>query len=65
MFEHQDVRVRAGPLGARSVGQSNRHDVGETVIFARSGLGYFRRTESNPRAVARGTASLRYNSTVC
>jgi hypothetical protein len=32
MSEHKDVRVRAGPLGARSAGQLSRHHVGETVM---------------------------------
>ena len=34
MFEHRDVRVRAGALGARSAGQSSQPDVGETVMPA-------------------------------
>ena len=32
MFEHMDVQVRAGPLGARSAGKSRQHDVAETVV---------------------------------
>ena len=32
MFEHRDVRVRAGPLGARSTGAFRQHDVAETVV---------------------------------
>jgi len=32
MFEHKDLRVRAGPLGARSAGQFRQHDVAETVV---------------------------------
>jgi hypothetical protein len=32
MFEHKDVRVRAGPLGAKSAGKLRQHDVAETVV---------------------------------
>src|SRR5690242_14781724 len=32
LFEHRDVRVRAGPLGARCDGKSSQPDVGETVM---------------------------------
>jgi hypothetical protein len=32
MFEHRDVRVRAGPLAARSAGELRQHDVAETVV---------------------------------
>jgi hypothetical protein len=30
MFEHMDVRVRTGPLGAGSTGKYQRHDVADT-----------------------------------
>src|SRR5690242_14403874 len=53
MSEHRDVRVRAGPLGARSAAESSQPDVGETVMPGAIGFGYFPRKESNPR---RGTA---------
>gem|GEM_PF-1996449 len=32
MFEHKDVRVRAGPPGARSAGKLRQYDVAETVV---------------------------------
>src|SRR5579885_3390145 len=32
--EHRDVRVRAGPLGARSAAESSQPDVGSTVMPA-------------------------------
>jgi len=32
MSEHRDVRVRAGPLGARSAVESSQLDIGETVV---------------------------------
>src|SRR5690242_4283989 len=32
MFEQVDVRVGAGPLGAKSAAQSSRYDVGEIVM---------------------------------
>jgi len=41
MFEHRDVRVRAGARPARSAGQSSQLDVGETVMPAQSGFGDF------------------------
>src|SRR6185312_3551868 len=53
LFEHKDVRVRAGARAARSAGQSSQPDVGETVMPGANGFGYFPRKESNPR---RGTA---------
>src|SRR5690348_17536079 len=53
LFEHKEVRVRAGPLGARSAVKSSQPDVGETVRPGANGFGYFPRKESNPR---RGTA---------
>src|SRR5690348_1815224 len=56
LFEHSDVRVRAGPLGARSTAESSQPDVGETVMPGANGFGYFPRKESNPR---RGTARKR------
>src|SRR5574338_474197 len=34
LFEHMDVRVRAGARPARSAGQSSQPDVGETVMPA-------------------------------
>jgi hypothetical protein len=38
MFEHRDVRVRAGPLGTRSAGKLRQHDVAETVVHGRMAL---------------------------
>jgi hypothetical protein len=32
MFEHRDVRVRAGLLGARSAGKLRQQDVAEAVV---------------------------------
>jgi hypothetical protein len=49
LFEHRDVRVRAGARPARSAGQSSQPDVGETVMPGADGFGYFPRKESNPR----------------
>jgi hypothetical protein len=49
LFEHRDVRVRAGARPARSAGQSSQPDVGETVMPGANGFGYFPRKESNPR----------------
>src|SRR5690242_14757702 len=49
LFEHRDVRVRAGPLGARSAAESSQPDVGSTVMPGANGFGYFPRKESNPR----------------
>src|SRR5690348_15656123 len=53
LFEHKDVRVRAGPPGARSAAESSQPDVGETVMPGANGFGYFCRNKSSPR---RGTA---------
>src|SRR5690242_18568053 len=33
LFEHRDVRVRAGARPTRSAGQSSQPDVGETVML--------------------------------
>jgi hypothetical protein len=49
LFEHRDVRVRAGARTARSAGQSSQPDVGETVMPGANGFGYFPRKENNPR----------------
>jgi len=49
LSEHKDVRVRAGPLGARCDGESSQPDVGETVMPGANGFGYFPRKESSPR----------------
>ena len=49
MFEHRDVRVRAGARPARSAGKLSQPDVGETVMPGANGFGYFPRKESNPR----------------
>src|SRR5690348_17857837 len=61
MFEHRDVRVRAGSRPARSAGESSQPDVGETVMPGANGFGYFPRKESNPR---RGTARKRHGCPV-
>jgi len=53
MSEHRDVRVRAGPPGARSAAESGQPDVGSTVMPGANGFGYFCRNKSSPR---RGTA---------
>jgi len=45
LFEHKDVRVRAGPLGARSAAESSQPDVDETVMPGANGFGYFPRTK--------------------
>ena len=50
MFEHRDVRVRRGRSSASTAGKSSRQDVGEIVMPARNGFGYFPRKESNPLA---------------
>src|SRR5690348_15259421 len=49
LFEHRDVRVRAGARPARSAGKSSQPDVGEAVMPGANGFGYFPRKESNPR----------------
>jgi hypothetical protein len=41
MSEHRNVRVRAGPPGARCDGQSSQPDVGETGMPGANGFGYF------------------------
>src|SRR5690348_10446382 len=50
LFEHRDVRVRAGPLGARSAVEWSQPDVGETVMPGANGFGYFCRNKSSPLA---------------
>ncbi|MGN6313381.1 MAG: hypothetical protein ACTHMO_06445 [Rhodanobacteraceae bacterium] len=45
MFEHKDVRVRAGARLARSAGQSSQPDVGETVMPAPMVLATFAETK--------------------
>ncbi len=62
MSEHRDVRVRAGPLGARSAGQWRQHDVVETIMLTRNGFGYFPGKESNS---ARGSERNQGNLAVC
>src|SRR6185437_15826710 len=54
LFEHRDVRVRAGALGARSAGQFQRHDVAEAVMPAPVVLATFAETKV-ARALARGS----------
>jgi hypothetical protein len=49
MFEHRDVRVRAGPLGARSAGKFRQQDVAETVVSG-AWLWLLSRKESNSPA---------------
>jgi len=58
MFEAMDGRVRAGARSARSAGKSSRHDVGEIVMPARNGFGYFPRKESDTLAAASGTKEI-------
>src|SRR5574337_1935798 len=41
MFEHRDVRVRAGPLGVRSTGKFRQHEVAETGLPGAMVFGYF------------------------
>src|SRR5690348_13771170 len=50
LLERMDARVRAGPLGARSAGESSQPDVGETVMPGANGFGYFCRNKSSPFA---------------
>ncbi len=51
MFEHRDVRVRAGPLGARSAGKFRRHDVAETGVLGAMVLATFAETKvARPRS---------------
>jgi len=52
LSEHMDVRVRAGPPGARSAGQSSQPDIGETGMPAPTVLATFAETKV-ARAVGR------------
>jgi hypothetical protein len=45
MSEHRDVRVRAGPLGARSAGKFRQHDVAETAMSGAMVLATFAETK--------------------
>ncbi|HWG11112.1 MAG TPA: hypothetical protein VN693_06400 [Rhodanobacteraceae bacterium] len=58
MSEHKDVRVRVGARSGRSGGKSSRQDVGEIVMPARNGFGYFPRKESDTLAAASGTKEI-------
>ncbi|MDE2270937.1 MAG: hypothetical protein KGJ94_03005 [Xanthomonadaceae bacterium] len=56
MFEHMDVRARAGPLGARSAGKFRQHDVAETAMAGAMFLATFAETKVARSPQARGTA---------
>src|SRR6185437_4715110 len=58
MFEHGEVRVRAGARAARSAGKFRQHDVAETVMPARNGFGDFCRNKSRTLAAASGTRQI-------
>ncbi|MEO6967714.1 MAG: hypothetical protein ABI132_04550 [Rhodanobacteraceae bacterium] len=58
MFDYTDGGVRAGPLGARSAGQSIQHDVVEAVKPGRNGFGDFCRNKSRTLAAASGTKAI-------
>jgi len=51
LFEHKDVRVRAGARSARSAGKSSQPDVGSTVMPAR----WFWRLLPKQKSPARGS----------
>src|SRR5690348_3646274 len=54
LFEHMDVRVRAGPPGARSAAESSQPDVGETVMPAPMALVTFPERKATRAAGRRG-----------
>src|SRR6185312_14848432 len=54
LSEHRDVRVRAGPLGARWDGKSRQPDVGETVMPAPMALVTFPERKVTRAAGRRG-----------
>jgi hypothetical protein len=57
MVEHRDVRVRAGPLGARGAGKFRQHDVAETGVRGAMGLANFAETKVARSPQASGTAT--------
>src|SRR6185437_6297416 len=57
MSEHRDVRVRAGPLGAKCDGRSSQPDVGSTVMSGANGFGHVCRNKSGSLACERNRSS--------